>query len=170
MIYCWHAPLSSGIKKTVLGNHTTKDNFQIEEAYGLYQTFAQRSGLRSTIQRDQIVMEFFRSPDHVTAEDLWARVRNTYPSIGLTTVYRTLKLLQDAGLAFERRFDRNKSVFEFVAPGSHHDHLVCIDCGAVVEFENAEIERLQEQVAKEHGFVLKSHRMELLGICPKCQD
>lgn len=151
------------------GLQTTKDNFRVERAMELYQEFSSKQGLRSTQQRDLIVLEFLRSPDHVTAEELCRRVKAHFPRVGLTTVYRTLRLLQDAGLAFERRFDRNKSVFEFVAPGSHHDHLVCTACGKVVEFENDSIEALQDLEARKHGFILQAHRMELFGLCGDCK-
>ncbi|MCU0578027.1 MAG: transcriptional repressor, partial [Desulfobacterota bacterium] len=98
---------------------------------------------------------------HVSAEELLARVREKDPRVGLTTVYRTLKLLTRCGLAVERKFNRQISMFEPVPQGKHHDHLICLGCGTILEFENQAIESLQESVAKEKRFRITRHVLEL---------
>lgn len=128
-----------------------------------------KKGLRSTDQRRLIVETFFKSPNHVSIEELLAQVRSQDPKVGYATVYRTLKLLTECGVAFERRFGDGLARYELADDASHHDHLICIDCGTIVEFEEPRIETLQEAVATQHGYELRSHKHELYGICRDCQ-
>jgi Fur family ferric uptake transcriptional regulator len=88
--------------------------------------------------------------------------------IGLATVYRVLTQFEQAGILLRSQFDGGKAVFE-LNDGDHHDHLICTNCGRVVEFSDPEIEKRQQRVAKDNGFALESHHMMLYGICPKCQ-
>ncbi len=124
-------------------------------------------GLKHTKQRDIILVAFLESREHVSAEQLYQQVRKAAPSIGYTTVYRTLKLLVDAGLAQERRFDDGLTRYEI--EHAHHDHLVCLKCGSIIEFESDLIERAQESIAVEYGFKVLRHRHELYGHCTNCQ-
>jgi Fur family ferric uptake transcriptional regulator len=135
----------------------------------LLSTHMAKKGLRSTDQRRLIVETFFKSPNHVSIEELLAQVRVQDPKVGYATVYRTLKLLTECGVAFERRFGDGLARYELADEGGHHDHLICIDCGAIVEFEEPRIETLQESVAEHHGYELRSHKHELYGICGDCQ-
>ena len=124
-----------------------------------------RQALKQTRQRKVVVEEFLRVDRHIDAEDLHNIVRKRDPRVGLATVYRTLNLLKEAGLADQKSFRDGRSVFEVHRPDHHHDHLVCLDCGRVMEFENAQIEQLQAQVATELGFQLTGHRLDLYGKC-----
>ncbi|MDP9034716.1 MAG: transcriptional repressor [Myxococcota bacterium] len=126
-------------------------------------------GLRSTGQRTLIVETFFRSENHVSIEELLALVRATDHRVGYATVYRTLKLLTECGVANERRFGDGLTRYELADDITHHDHLICVECGDITEFEEPRIEVLQESVAETHGFELRSHKHELYGVCPKCQ-
>jgi len=123
--------------------------------------------LKQTRQRRIIVQHFLELNRHVDAEELHARTRNAGHDFGLATIYRTLNLLTEAGLAEQKSFTDGKAVFEVNLPDQHHDHLICLECGHVLEFENSEIEDLQEKVAAKHGFELKSHRLDLFGRCLK---
>lgn len=124
-----------------------------------------RQSLKQTRQRKVVVEEFLRVDRHIDAEDLHNIVRKRDPGVGLATVYRTLNLLKEAGLADQKSFRDGRSVFEVHRPDQHHDHLICVDCGRVMEFENDEIEQLQAKVASELGFQLKGHRLDLYGAC-----
>ena len=130
--------------------------------------YMSKKGLRSTDQRRLIVETFFRSDNHVSIEELLARVREKDRRVGYATVYRTLKLLTQCGVAYERRFGDGLTRYELADDVTHHDHLICISCGDIIEFEEPRIEDLQERVARNHGFELRSHKHELYGICPKC--
>jgi len=135
----------------------------------LLSTHMAKKGLRSTDQRRLIVETFFKSPNHVSIEELLAQVRTQDPKVGYATVYRTLKLLTECGVAFERRFGDGLARYELADEASHHDHLICVDCGTIVEFEEERIEALQEAVAEKYGYELRSHKHEMYGVCPDCQ-
>ncbi len=127
-------------------------------------------GLRITRQRLAIGAALLAAPGHVTAEELHHTLAETGTRIGLATVYRTLSLLCDCGLAARRRFGASTFRFEPIHQRRHHDHLVCIRCGKVAEFERPEIEQLQRRVFEENDFLVHSHRLELYGICAACQS
>lgn len=127
-------------------------------------------GLRKTKQRKLIAKIFFDLDKHISAEELYKRAANKDPSIGFSTVYRTLNLLKDAGLAKECQFGDGFRRFEPVHAGTHHDHLICTRCGKITEFRSDRIEKLQSELAKEQGFTVFDHRLELYGLCKSCSD
>jgi Fur family ferric uptake transcriptional regulator len=127
-------------------------------------------GLKSTRQREVILDEFLSSTDHLSTEELYLKVRSKHPHIGYATVYRTLKLFAECGIAQERDFGAGQTLYEPGQRGDHHDHLICTRCGEIIEFEDPRIERLQERVAREHDFVMASHRLEIFGLCVKCSS
>ena len=129
------------------------------------------SKLKHSKQRNVIIEYFLKMDDHVSAEDLHAYAKEDGSTAGMATIYRTLNLLKDANLVEQKQFADGKAVFELNLPDSHHDHLICTKCGKVVEFENTQIEKLQEEVAKKYGMKLTHHSLDLFGICekPKCK-
>ncbi len=135
----------------------------------LLNTYMERKGLRSTEQRRLIIDTFFHSPAHITIEDLLGQVRTADPRVGYATVYRTLKLLAESGVASERHFGDGVTRYELADGETHHDHLICIECQGITEFEEPRIETLQDEVAKKHGFDLRTHKHELYGVCARCQ-
>ena len=121
--------------------------------------------LKQTQQRKVIVEHFLRINAHVDADELHHRIRQEGHDIGLATIYRTLNLLKDAGIVEQQSFQDGRNVFEVASPNSHHDHLICTECGRVIEFEDAEIESLQKSIAAKFNMTLKSHRLDLFGTC-----
>lgn len=134
-----------------------------------FENFLTRKGQRFTGQRQLIARTFFKHKGHVSAEELYDRIKKQTPSIGFATVYRTLKLLTEAGLATLSNFRDGYSRFESTASKEHHDHLICMTCGKIVEFSNTHIETMQEKVAAEHGFLVREHTLDIYGICTACQ-
>ena len=131
-----------------------------------WRAYIQDRRLNTTSQREAIVEQFLRTRDHVSIDELLGKVRKRHPKVGYATVYRTLKLLVDSGLAVERQFGDGQARYEVV--GDHHDHLICVKCGLILEFEDDEIEQLQEKIATRlGGFTVLRHRHELYGLCPK---
>jgi Fur family ferric uptake transcriptional regulator len=141
----------------------------VEGLHDALNTYMRRKGLRSTNQRRLVSDVFFRSRGHLSIDDLLAAVRRKDPTVGYATVYRTLKLLSESGLANERQFRDGPTRYELANEAHHHDHLICVDCGRIEEFEEPRIEELQEEVAARHGFLSSSHRHELYGVCAVCQ-
>lgn len=121
------------------------------------------SGVRMTGQRRVIAQVLAAAHDHPDVEELHRRAHAIDPRISLSTVYRTLKLLAAKGLLERHDFGQGRGHYE-PASGQHHDHLVDVDSGRVIEFSNPEIEALQERVARELGFKLVGHRLQLYGV------
>jgi Fur family ferric uptake transcriptional regulator len=144
-----------------------KDKFAVEKA--IFLEHIQSAGLRRTTQRDLILETFLRTEEHLTSEGLHGLVHKKDPTVGLTTVYRTLKLLTDAGLAREVRFGDGKTYYEHHYNHDHHDHMICTECGKVIEFFSREIEELQDEMASNFGFRPTHHSLRMWGICSECQ-
>jgi Fur family ferric uptake transcriptional regulator len=131
-----------------------------------WRDYLRRQQLNTTTQRELIVDQFLRVHEHVSIDELLTRVRRKNPRIGYATVYRTLRLLVDSGLASPRHFDEGQTRYE--PAGAHHDHLICVQCSLILEFENDEIEKLQDDMARRlGGFTVLRHKHELYCVCPK---
>jgi Fur family ferric uptake transcriptional regulator len=147
-----------------------KINFKKEMSVKLNQWKALISGegLKATRQRKEILDIFLNLPSHQNLSQIYAQVVKMNPKIGYTTVYRTLKLLTRLGLAAKRKFADGETRYEPTAEGSHHDHLICLDCGKIIEFEDDALESLQDKIAKHYHFRIFHHKMELYGQCLGC--
>jgi Fur family ferric uptake transcriptional regulator len=132
-------------------------------------SWLEERGLKHSRQRDVIVETFYAMGGHVPIDGLVARVRALDARVSVATVYRTMKLLAECGIAVPRRFDDGQTRYEPATGRSHHDHLICTGCGRIVEFENEKIEELQNRVARSHGFEVGSHKLELYGRCDRCR-
>jgi Fur family ferric uptake transcriptional regulator len=117
----------------------------------------------------QILETFLKTEKHLTAEELHRLVQRKNPSIGKVTVYRTLKLLKESWLCRELRPQDGTMRYEHLYEHEHHDHIVCTDCGALVGVVDPRIEKIQEKLTKAHGFHIKSHKLEIYGLCRKCR-
>ncbi len=132
--------------------------------------FMKRNGMNSTAQRRTIADLFFKLPGHHSLEEFYQIVSREDPSIGQTTVYRTLKLLCEAGFATEIHLTDDICRYEVADPTKHHDHLICTNCGKVLELCDPRIEKWQKDIAEEHGFVLNGHVHNLYGVCGECRE
>ncbi|MGH9898718.1 MAG: Fur family transcriptional regulator [Pyrinomonadaceae bacterium] len=128
-----------------------------------------RSGLKRTSQRDLILEVFLRTEDHLSSEDLYTLVKREDPTIGQTTVYRTLKLLTEAGLAREALFGDGRTRYEHNYKQPHHDHMICAECGKTIEFFSAELEAMQDKIAAQHHFTNTHHTLRIFGVCADCR-
>ena len=129
------------------------------------------AGLKVTHPRVRILELFQSDPDtHYSAEDIHNLLVKNEESIGLATIYRVLTQLEAAGLLQKNHFDENSSTYEIKK--QHHDHLICTDCGKIIEFMDNDLEKLQEKISKKHNFILHSHVMTLFGKCgnPDCTN
>lgn len=125
-------------------------------------------GLKVTKQRLVILKALQEGRSHVTAQEVFESINKEHPEIGFATVYRFLRSLSEHGFITEIRMGGLPARYEW-ADKDHHDHLTCVKCGSIREFENKTIEELQEKISKNFGFVLTDHVLELYGICPACQ-
>ena len=133
----------------------------------VFAAYLVKNRLKRSEQREAILDVFLRSERHLSVDDLLALVQKRRPDIGRTTVYRTLKLLQAAGLAQELVL-QGQTRFEREYKRQHHDHFICKTCGEIFEFASDEIERIQDEIAAEIGFVIDGHRHQIFGYCREC--
>lgn len=145
-----------------------KEKFETEKT--IFDEHIQAAGLRRTAQRNLILETFLSTEEHLTSDDLYRIVQKEDPAIGHTTVYRTMKLLTEAGLAREVRFGDNKTYYEHHYNHEHHDHMICTECGKVIEFVSNDIERLQDEMADKFGFKPTHHSLRMWGVCSDCQQ
>ncbi|HAO93509.1 MAG: transcriptional repressor [Deltaproteobacteria bacterium GWC2_56_8] len=134
----------------------------------ILKSYLEAKGLKSTAQRDYIADVFFKTNTHISLEELLKKVKRKTPNIGYATVYRTMKLLTECGLAISRQFGDGQTRYENLPENGHHDHIICIKCSKIAEFQNQKIEQLQAEAAKKLGFTVVNHKLELYGYCSEC--
>lgn len=137
--------------------------------FKILEDYLQSVGQFFTQPRKIILESFLQIEGHISVKKLCKEVKKVDPQISQATVYRTMKLLVECGLASENEFTEDRKFFEKSHGKEHHDHMVCAKCKKVEEFYNDSIERLQEEVARINKFKITSHRMTLFGICSDCQ-
>ena len=138
-----------------------------KEEKAVFAEYIRRNQLKRSEQRDVILDAFLRSDRHLSVDDLLHLVQKRRPDIGRTTVYRTLKLLREAGLASQLDV-LGQARFEHDYNREHHDHFICNACGEIIEFTSPEIEQLQDDIAAGLGFRIQGHRHQIYGLCAKC--
>jgi len=137
--------------------------------YEVFNRYLKQRELKLTSQRELILEVFLGHQGHISAEELYQKSKERQPHVGFATVYRTLKHMTQCGIARELDFGDGRIQYESDLNRKHHDHMICTQCGTYIEFLNPKIEELQEQVSRKHGFKITSHRMQLYGLCQKCQ-
>lgn len=143
-------------------------NAAFERVEREFERFIRRKGLKLTSQRRRILKRVFATNRHFTAEEIHESFRRGRDDLSRATVYRTLSLLVEGGFLDMLELGGDTKRYEHILGREHHDHLLCIRCGTVVEFQEARIEELQEVVAQRHGFRITSHSLRIFGNCKKC--
>ena len=141
----------------------------MQEEIQVFHEYIQRHGFKRSSQRDLILETFLNTEEHVSAEDLYRLVKEKDPTVGFTTVYRTLHLLMDSGLAREANFGDGRTRYEHNYKHQHHDHLICVGCGELIEFYSEIIENMQDKIAHKYKFRPTHHSLRIFGLCSKCQ-
>ena len=127
-------------------------------------------GLKVTPERLAILEEIYSTPDHFEPDDLFLRLRQKKARVSRATVYRTLDLLAQNGFVSKVSVGPNQTQYENTLAQAHHEHLVCLECGKIIEFQDAEIERLQKAVCEEHSFRATKHNLIIFGLCSECRQ
>ncbi|ADG94097.1 ferric uptake regulator, Fur family [Arcobacter nitrofigilis DSM 7299] len=146
------------------------NNEEFEDIKDELKKIVKQKGLKYTEQREIVLEVLLNAKGHLTAEEIYNEVKNANPdsNIGIATVYRSLSFLEEVHLITSITFGTDGKKYESNTK-NHHDHLICVSCGKIVEFMDEEIEKRQTKVAKENGFVITNHVMQLLGKCSDCQ-
>jgi Fur family ferric uptake transcriptional regulator len=135
----------------------------------IFRKYLERRGLKLTAERLAVFDELFARHEHLEADELLVRLRAHHKKISRATIYRTLDLLVDSGIVGRVRIREEGYRYERMRAGDHHDHLICNECGRVIEFREPRIESLQDEICERYGFVLLSHSHQLRGICRQCR-
>jgi Fur family ferric uptake transcriptional regulator len=141
----------------------------VREAESVFHNHLRRVGLKHTGQRDTILRTFLDTRDHLSTDDLYRLVRKQDEHIGFTTVYRTLKLLAECGLASEVAFNDGIARYEHQYNRRNHHHMVCNECGSSVEFFSTDIERIEREVGRKHKYLTTRHTFQIYGLCDACR-
>ena len=141
----------------------------MREAQGILHQHLKRVGLKQTAQRDTILRTFLETREHLSTNELYRLVQRKDPRIGFTTVYRTLKLLSECGLASEVAFHDGIARFEHQYNRRSHHHMVCTLCGASVEFFSPEVDRIEQEVGSKYGYETTRHTFQIYGLCEDCR-
>lgn len=145
------------------------DNLEYDAILERFKRVLRENGLKYTKQREILLKTLYNNNDHFTPEQLYLHIKDEHPelNLGIATVYRTLNLLEESAMATSISFGAQGKKFE-LATKPHHDHMICKTCSNIIEFEDHIVEKRQTIVAKEHGFKLTGHMMQLYGICSEC--
>ena len=141
----------------------------MKEERKIFYQFIRKKGLRFTRQRAVLLKFFLRQRKHLSVDEFHRLVRRKYPEIGRSTVFRTLKLLSEAGLAQQVDLGDKIVRYEPKYGHPHHDHLICERCGKLIEFVDYELEKLQDDLCKKFGFLPRRHHLEIFGFCSECR-
>jgi len=141
----------------------------MREAEAIFHSHLKKVGLKQTGQRDTILRTFIETREHLSTEELARLVRKRDPKIGYTTVYRTLKLLAECGLASEVAFHDGIARFEHQYNRRSHHHMVCTECGGSVEFFSPEVDRIEREIGRKHHYLTTRHTFQVYGLCEDCR-
>ena len=145
------------------------ENIEYDALLERFKRVLRDNGLKYTKQREVLLQTLYNNSEHFTPEQLYLYIKERHPglNVGIATVYRSLNLLEESGMVTSISFGAQGKKFE-LAKKPHHDHMICRQCGVIVEFEDQIIEKRQLAIAKEHGFKLTGHIMQLYGVCSEC--
>jgi len=150
-------------------DHPAISHENVREAQAIFYNHLRRVGLKQTAQRDAILRTFLDTREHLSTDELYRIVKKKDESIGFTTVYRTLKLLAECGLASEVAFNDGITRYEAQYNRRNHHHMVCTECGSSVEFFSPEIEQVEREIGRKNRYVTTRHSFQIYGVCETCQ-
>ncbi len=160
---------SSSILQSRVDDHPAISLEDVREAQSIFHNHLRRVGLKQTAQRESILRAFLDTRDHLSTDELYRLVKKKDGTIGFTTVYRTLKLLAECGLASEVAFNDGVTRYEAQYNRRSHHHMVCTECGSSVEFFSPEIERVEREIGRANHYVTTRHSFQIYGVCEACR-
>ncbi|MBD3824180.1 MAG: transcriptional repressor [Epsilonproteobacteria bacterium] len=154
-----------------IGTNFDEKTVEYDQLLSDFKALLKKNNLKFTVQREVILETLYNSDEHLTPEALHQLIQKSFPELntGIATVYRTLSLLEDSNIVTSLSFGAQGKKYELGAK-EHHDHIICTECGAIHEFVDEQIELRQHRIARELGFKMIDHSMQIYGICGQCQD
>src|SRR3954462_5768155 len=152
-----------------IDDHVSISRESLRDAQDLFNTHLKKVGLKHTAQRDTILRTFLETREHLSTDELHRLVKKKDPKIGFTTVYRTLKLLAESGLASEVAFHDGITRYEHQYNRGSYHHLVCTNCGSSVEFFSPEVDKLEQEIGRKHHYETRRHTFQIYAVCEQCR-
>jgi Fur family ferric uptake transcriptional regulator len=152
-----------------IDDHVSISRESLRDAQDLFNTHLKKIGLKHTEQRDTILRTFLETREHLSTDELHRLVKKRDPKIGFTTVYRTLKLLAECGLASAVAFHDGIARFEHQHNRRSHHHMVCTDCGGSVEFFSPEVDKIEQEIGRKFRYETRRHTFQIYGVCEECR-
>jgi Fur family ferric uptake transcriptional regulator len=168
-IFIYDRPFQVLMLQRRIDDHAPPSREAVREAQDIFYRHLKRVGLKHTEQRDTILCAFLDTRDHLSTDELFRLVKKRDTKIGFTTVYRTLKLLAECGLASMVPFPDGTTRYEHQFNRRSHHHMVCTECGASVEFFSPEVGKLEEEIGRKYRFDATRHNFQIYGICEDCR-
>ena len=167
----WMGPPSAAnlMLQKRIDDQPTISRENVREAEGIFLRHLKRVGFKQTEQRNTILRTFLETREHLSTDELHRLVKKKDPHIGFTTVYRTLKLLADCGLASEVAFHDGITRYEHQYNRRSHHHMVCTECGGSVEFFSPEVDRIEREIGRKHHYLTTRHTFQVYGVCEECR-
>ena len=153
-----------------IDDHVSISRESLRDAQDLFNTHLKKVGLKHTAQRDTILRTFLETREHLSTDELHRLVKKRDPKIGFTTVYRTLKLLAECGLASAVAFHDGIARFEHQHNRRSHHHMVCTDCGGSVEFFSPEVDKIEQEIGRKFHYETRRHTFQIYGVCEECRQ
>lgn len=147
-----------------------KSKVDVHRQLAIFSNFLRKRGLKITNQRLLVAEKIFGMHNHFTVDSLAEDLKDRRQEISRATIYRIVSVMVEAGVLTEHNFGQNARYYEHIPTQCHHDHILCVDCGRIEEFVNDDIERLQNKIAKSHGFELQDHALNLYGHCRELKE
>jgi Fur family ferric uptake transcriptional regulator len=166
--WCYAETVAPTPQKRV-DDHARISRESVREAEGIFHDHLKRVGLKHTEQRDTILGAFLETHEHLSTDELHRLVKKEDSRIGFTTVYRTLKLLAECGLASEVAFHDGITRYEHQYNRRNHHHMVCTECGGSVEFFSPEVGKLEQEIGRKHHYLTTRHTFQIYGVCEQCR-
>jgi Fur family transcriptional regulator, ferric uptake regulator len=163
-------PPAADMLQKRIDDQLTISRESIREAEGIFLQHLRRVGLKQTGQRNTILRTFLETREHLSIDELHRLVKKADPRIGVTTVYRTLKLLAGCGLASEVAFHDGVARYEHQYNRRNHHHMVCTECGASVEFFSEKVGEIEQEIGRTHHYVTTRHTFQIYGVCEDCRS
>ncbi len=160
---------TSSIQQRRVDDRPAISREKLRDAQEIFNSHLKRVGLKQTGQRDLILRAFLDTREHLSTDELYRLVKKKDSAIGFTTVYRTMKLLVECGLASEVVFNDGVTRYEAQYGRRNHHHMVCTECGSSVEFFSPEIEVIEQEIGRKHHYLTTRHSFQIYGICEGCQ-
>ncbi len=154
----------------IMNINIIKDTMETKAYLEVLNSYIEKNNMRRSKVREKLLIIFIESGKHFSIEDFYLYIKKDLPEIGISTIYRSFDIFCKAGICKEMHLEGDNTKYEVYLYHEDHDHLICVDCGEFIEIHSEKFTKIQKEIANEYGFQLVRNRLNIYGICEKCQD